>query len=304
MKIGCHVLEWGIANNKETRHTWDGKIWNTSLQQVFSEMSSLHYDGFDCSDADVVPYFANPSEFLHMKAENKLEYASSWVTLLPRAAKTFTADDKINPDLPMSDPRQFMPLAIDEITPESIRNDFIDKIEFANNFRGLEGQIITLGGPFMLREAIRPSYYRMVGEYMNDLAEEFRKLGVKTVFHPHLTTLAQNAEDIDRLYEYADKKLIGLLLDTAHLLAVGEDPAKIVRRYSTRISHTHMKDLGKGKFLELGDGEVNFQEVMQALVDVGYDGWLIAELDIPWKTAYGSAKANKAYMDQLVAGLA
>ena len=304
MKIGCHVLQWGIANDKETRHTWDGRVWNISLDEIFAQMSSLNYEGFDCSDSDIVPYFSHPDEFVQMTAENQLTYASSWVTLLPRASKTFSKEDQINPDWPMSDPRQFMPLAVSDINDEGIRNDLVDKIDFARHFQSMGGQIITLGGPFMLHESIRPEYYRMVGEYMNDLAEEFQKLGIKCVFHPHLTTLAQNAEDIDRLYEYADKRLIGLLLDTAHLLAVGEDPAKIVRRYSNRIEHCHLKDLGKGKFLELGEGDVNFPEVIHALVDVGYNGWLIAELDVPWKSAYESAKANKEYMDRLVAGIA
>ena len=76
----------------------------------------------------------------------------------------------------------------------------------------LGGQTITLGGPFILHKSIRDAHYRMIGGYMNDLAEEFITRGLKTVFHPHLTTLAQNSEEIDRLYESADKNLIGLLL--------------------------------------------------------------------------------------------
>jgi inosose dehydratase len=304
LKIGCHVLQWGIANDKETRHTWDGRIWKVSLEEVFSEMSSLHYEGFDCSDSDIVPYVSSPDEFVRMTTKYNLTYASSWVTLLPRATKTFSQEDKIDPNLPMSDPRQFLPLAIPEISEEMIRKDLQDKVEFARSLQSMGGHIMTLGGPFIRHESIRQPYYRMVGEYMNDLGEEFRKLGLKTVFHPHLTTLAQNAEEIDRLYEYADKKMIALVLDTAHLLAVGEDPARIVRRYSNRIEHTHLKDLGRGKFLELGEGDVDFPEVMRVLAEIGYDGWLIAELDVPWKTAYGSAKANKEYIDKLVAGVA
>jgi sugar phosphate isomerase/epimerase len=301
VKIGCHFLQWGIANDKETRHTWDGRIWNVGLPEIFSQMSSLHYTGFDCSDSDIIPYTNETDEFVRLITENKLTYVSSWVTLLPRASKVFAKEDKIDPNLPMSDPRQFMPLAIPEIKSENIKKDFLDKIDFAKTFSALKGQTITMGGPFILNENIQPSYYRMVGEYMNELAEEFRKMELKSVFHPHLTTLARNAEEVDRLYEYADKKLIGLLLDTAHLLAVGEDPEKFVRRYSSRIAHTHLKDLGQGNFLELGEGEVDFPGVMKALVDVGYNGWLTAELDVPHKSAFESAKANKAYLDRLLA---
>jgi len=304
LKIGCHVLQWGIAIDKETRHTWDGRIWYTSLDQVFSEMSEIGYEGFDCSDGDIAPFINSPGEFIVLTTKNKLDYVSSWVTLLPKSREeTFSKEDKVDPNLPMSDPRQFMGLAIKEITSEKIRADFKEKITFAKNFQALGGQMVTLGGPFILRENIRDPHYRMIGEYMNELAEEFRSLGLKTVFHHHLTTLAQNSEEIDRLYEYADKNLIGLLLDTAHLLAVGEDPARFVRKYSKSVAHTHLKDLGKGKFLELGEGDVNFPEVIQALADVGFDGWLTAELDIPWKGAYESAKANKAYLDRLVANL-
>ncbi len=303
MKIGCHALQWGIAIDKDRRHTWDGKVWNVSLENVLSDMAKLHYEGFDCSDNDAIQYFKVPEEFHRMLSQNMLSFVSTWVTLIPRTS-TFTQDDKINPDIPMSDPKQFAPLAIPEINIERIRKDFAEKVEYAKNFALLGGQLITLGGPFMLQDNIRNSYYEMIGEYVNDLAVEFKKLGLGCVYHPHLSTLVQNSEEIDRLYDYADKSLIKLLLDTAHLVAVGENPEKIVRKYSTRIGHTHFKDLGQGKFLELGEGNIDFDVIIKALVETGYSGWLIAELDVPWKTAFGSASTNKIYLDKLVAKFA
>ncbi len=299
MKIGCHVLQWGIAIDKDTRYTWDGRIWKTSLQQVLGEIAEMNYEGFDCSDNDIIPYFDRRQEFRAMVLEDKLSFVSCWVSLIPKTA-TFTQNNTFDPNRPQSDPLQYASLAIDEINPEAISKDYKAKVEFAKNFAGLGGQLITLGGPFIFASSVRDEHYRIIGEYVNDLAEEFKKLDLECVYHPHLMTLVQNSCDIDKLYEYADKDLVGLLLDTAHLAAVGEEPADIVRKYSSRILHCHFKDLGKGKFLELGQGKIDFKAIVKALIDINYRRWIIAELDVPSRSATESAKMNKEFLDGLV----
>src|SRR5690242_6382859 len=113
MKVGCSVLQWGMGINKRTRYTWDGRVWKVSLARALDDVSKLGFEGFDCSEGDLNPYFSDPAGFRRMVRQRKLKFASAWVTLLPRKLKR-SDRPAINPDLAMSDPRQFLPVSITE----------------------------------------------------------------------------------------------------------------------------------------------------------------------------------------------
>jgi inosose dehydratase len=74
---------------------------------------------------------------------------------------------------------------------------------------------------------------------------------------------------------------IGFCPDTAHLAAGGGDPAALIRRYPDRVRHVHLKDLRAATttFLPLGHGDIDFTDVLDAIHEIGYDSWLIVELD-------------------------
>lgn len=94
----------------------------------------------------------------------------------------------------------------------------------------------------------------------------------------------------------------GFNFDPSHLLWQGVDPVAFIRRFGERIFHVHMKDLklrangrtsvlnnhmpfGKpGRpwdFASLGHGDVDFDGIVRALNDVGYDGPLSVEWEDP-----------------------
>jgi sugar phosphate isomerase/epimerase len=52
--------------------------------------------------------------------------------------------------------------------------------------------------------------------------------------------------------------------------------------------------------VELGEGTVDLDSVFKELKNQGYDSWLVAELDIPSKTAYESSATNKRQLDRLI----
>jgi sugar phosphate isomerase/epimerase len=295
MKIGCHVLQWGMAINETTRYTWDGKVHDVSLPMALDDVAALRFEGFDCSDSDLIPYFPDPRRFVKIREDRGLEFGSAWVTLLPKKLAKGERGT-VNPKLPMSDPSQFLPLAIPRITEKDLEKDFPEKLRFARKMSEFGSKVITFGGPFMARQDIRDEYYRMVGEFLNSLAEEMKEFGIRPALHHHLSTLVQDEGDIDKLYDYADKNLVGLCMDTAHLTAAGFDPVRFVDKYSSRIFHVHLKDLFRGRFVELGTGKIDLRAAVDALREHGYDGWVVAELDIPRKTAYESAQINRRYM--------
>ena len=300
LKIGCHVLPWGLWTTKDTSYTWDGRKWKITLAEALHQISTLKYQGVDCSDGDLAPYFGEQEEFRRMLAKTNLEFAGVWSTIFP---KKLAPSERIfvDPDIPMSDPNQFRGLSIGAITEQMIREDLASKKALVGILASLGAQVLVTGGPFMLRGDMREEYYRITGSYLNEIGEDARAHGMRLVHHPHLGTLVERWKDIELLLERTDKKVVGICLDTAHLSAAGVNPMKLIRKHPDRIGHAHIKDLRGGQFVELGEGSVDLVSVLRELKRSGYEEWAISELDIPSRSAYESSASNKKVLDKLLA---
>ena len=72
----------------------------------------------------------------------------------------------------------------------------------------------------------------------------------------------------------------------------GINLANDIKRLAKRIAHVHIKDKDwHGNNVLLGTGEVNFKEVCQAFVDIGYDGTMTFET-VRGKDPIRTAKYN------------
>jgi inosose dehydratase len=128
------------------------------------------------------------------------------------------------------------------------------------------------------------------------LAERCRARGYEPTFHPHTATYVEAPWEISKLLELTD---IGVCLDTGHLLLGGGDPVKAVSDWGPRINHVHLKDANlaiigqiiedrapvtaiweRRAFCRLGAGDVALDEVLAALKDASYSGWMVVEQDI------------------------
>ena len=133
---------------------------------------------------------------------------------------------------------------------------------------------------------------------LNNLAEIVKKkFNVNICYHHHMGTLIQNEKEIDLLMNNTSKN-IKLLLDTGHLIFAGIEPMKIYKKYQSRISHVHLKDLRKdilkkclrydtsflksfinGVFTVPGDGFYDFKPLLSKLKKNNYNGWVIVEAE-------------------------
>jgi inosose dehydratase len=128
------------------------------------------------------------------------------------------------------------------------------------------------------------------------VAERCRERGYEPTFHHHTATYVEAHWEIERMLELTD---VGLCLDTGHLLLGRGEPVKAIRDWSDRINHFHLKDARletlhaiveeaapveaiwrRRAFCGLGDGDVPVDDVLAALRDIEYEGWLVVEQDI------------------------
>jgi inosose dehydratase len=148
------------------------------------------------------------------------------------------------------------------------------------------------------------SGWRRLAEGLAELDEVAGTAGLVHVLHPHVDTLVQTREDVERVLELSG---VALCLDTGHLVLGGADPLALAQEARDRIRHVHLKDVDgsvaerlragelsfveavqAGLFRPLGAGDAPVAETVAALEAAGYGGWYVLEQD----TAFVSAAAT------------
>ena len=133
---------------------------------------------------------------------------------------------------------------------------------------------------------------------LNHLGKIAKDRGFKLCFHHHMGTVVQTSEETDRMMSNTDPDLVFLCYDTGHFTFAGEDPLTMLKKYSDRIGHVHLKDMRlpvveevrknnmsflqavrSGAFTVPGDGDVDFDPIFKVLSDAGYKGWLLVEAE-------------------------
>ncbi|EGQ3946822.1 myo-inosose-2 dehydratase [Staphylococcus pseudintermedius] len=164
-------------------------------------------------------------------------------------------------------------------------------------------------------------------EEWNKLIDGLHRLGsiardndMKIVYHHHMGTGVQNTEEIKRLMDATDPKLVSLLYDTGHLHFSGEDIVDIFNLYMDRIHHIHFKDIRgtivehvkkenlsfleavkQGAFTVPGDGDIDFKPILEMIYESDYSGWIVveAEQDPAVANPFLYAKKAKEYINAI-----
>ncbi len=132
------------------------------------------------------------------------------------------------------------------------------------------------------------------------ILDAFDKLDVNFALEVHPTEIAFDTASAQRAVQaVGGHKRFGFNYDPSHLGYQGVDYVKFIRSFPDRIYHAHMKDAWWGHgdgtvgvfgghvnfadprrywdFRSLGHGDINFEEIIVALNDVGYQGPLSVE---------------------------
>ena len=94
---------------------------------------------------------------------------------------------------------------------------------------------------------------------------------------------------------------VNLCPDSAHISLGGTDNLKVIDSFFYRINYFHLKDLTDKGFVELGEGSLPLDKIVNLLKKKGYNGWLTVELDASEKTPLESAKISRAYLEKISA---
>ena len=144
--------------------------------------------------------------------------------------------------------------------------------------------------------------YQDFAKRFTPILDAFKAEGVRFALEVHPTEIAFDIATAQRaLAAVKNHKSFGFNYDPSHLGYQGVDYIKFIRMFGDRIFHCHMKDAWWGHgdgtvgvfgghtefadprrywdFRSIGHGDVDFEEIIVALNDVGYQG----PLSIEWE---------------------
>lgn len=272
MRVGYHTITWGgvvgdpvgVTSVKDLHYRVNGP-----MDRAIADIGSLGYEGVEMFDGNIVDFAERPADLRALLESASVELVG-----------VYTGGNFI----------------YDEILSEEL-SKVTRAAELAAQF-GASNLIV--GGGARRASGTRPEDYKRLAAALDQVSDIARAHGLEACYHPHLTTIVESPEELDLLMPHSR---IGFCPDTAHLVAGGGDPAELIRRYRDRVRHVHLKDVRSSplEFLPLGAGEIDFAAVLGALEEIGYDGWLVVELDSYDGDPREAAAQSKTYLDRLLA---
>lgn len=141
---------------------------------------------------------------------------------------------------------------------------------------GLAGVVYAPWGVFdpAHRAARTARSTEMLAQLDGDLADHGVTLGLEAI-NRFETDLINTAAEAAALARATSSPKIGVLLDTFHLNIEEKSIRGAITEAGERLVHFHVSDNDRGV---PGSGHVPWGEVRAGLADVGYRGWIIAEM--------------------------
>ena len=252
--------------------------WGSEERQAIDDISSLGYKGIQMRNNAVTDF--KPPELRGLLEQHNLKFVAL-------SSGDVSLDAPIEPQL----------------------RTHVSNAEFVKAVDGLYLQILDQLKPYPRK--VTPDECVQLGKTLTELGKLVSDTGVKLGYHNHMNTISEHPENLQRVMDASDPRYVGLLLDTAHYVAGGGDPAEAIVHYHDRLLFLHLKDVVDipmntpgakypFKFVELGRGRVNLPAVMDALRKTKFEGWAIVELDrVPDKsrTPKECAEISKEYLE-------
>jgi inosose dehydratase len=168
------------------------------------------------------------------------------------------------------------------------------------------------------RSVLSDLEWTRLAERVTQCAEIARDVGLQALFHQHADTYIETLEEVEELLRRVPSPLLKLCWDVGHATYGGIDPLQIIREHPERIAYIHLKDVDaavlascradradfgeairRRVFTEVGTGSLDVPGLLNALREIGYDGWLMVEQDSTWLRPLESARKSREYLRSL-----
>lgn len=159
----------------------------------------------------------------------------------------------------------------------------------------LGAEHLVVGGGAKRAAGTKPDDIKRLGAALEQVLDLARGYGLTAHYHPHLSTIVEGPDAVRAVFR---ETKIDFCPDTAHLAAAGGDVPAMIREHADRISYVHLKGFQHDPFAftPLDEGTLDMSAIVMALKEIGYGGWITAELDA-WPDPKDGAERSLAFLE-------
>lgn len=263
-KLAYHANCWGDLGGSAVGVTSITQLaYRTfgDMKRAFAEIAATGYEGVEVFDGNLLDFSA--ADMRALLADNGLSLVATY------AGGNFIFDD---------------------ILPEELAR----VTRAADRAAELGAPHLVVGGGAKRFDGIRESDYHKLAAALDRVKEIADARGLRAHYHPHLSTIVEGPAEVAKIFSLTG---IDFCPDTAHLAAAGGDPAQLIRDHASRITYVHLKGLQREPFAftPIDRGDVATDDIIAAMRDVGFNGWVCTELDA-WPDPHEGARASMNYL--------
>jgi inosose dehydratase len=296
IRVANAPCSWGVLE-------FEGTARSVPYDRVLDEIRDTGYDGTELGDWGFMP--TEPDALKRAVADRGLRLMAAFVPVALANGSAHKAG------------------AVTAVRTARLLRDAgeSDAIVVLSDDNGAAAEREGNAGRITAAHGLSDSQWKMFAAGAEYIARAVRdEAGLRTAFHPHCGGYVETVQEIDELMRCTNPSLLGLCLDTGHIVYAGGDPLDVLERHGDRVWHVHFKDCdpqvaanaraaGLGYFAavrsqlfcKLGAGAVNFAAVLSALRRRRYEGWIVVEQDVfpGLGSPAESATRNRLYLRSL-----
>ena len=148
-------------------------------------------------------------------------------------------------------------------------------------------KIANVKDPEERKKICPPREWRLESDKMMDLLEKYcREYDLRAAVHNHgpdNAYLYPTAESALKRIGSRDNKRLGVCLDVGHERRAGLDPVEFIKKNGDRVVEVHLKNIKIDPVVNYAKegprGELDIPGILQALADVGFDGYCLVEYE-------------------------
>ena len=169
--------------------------------------------------------------------------------------------------------------------------------------------------PLATKPKLSDTEMKDYGRKMSEFATWVEAQGMPLVYHHHMAAAVETEAELDLFMKHST---VPLLFDAGHMAFAGGDVLRVLDNHHKRITHVHTKDIRrgvvdgldrtkdsfldavvKGAFTVPGDGSLDFEAIVKACANYGYEGWFVVEAEQDPKANPPLLMAQKGHKELL-----
>ncbi len=133
---------------------------------------------------------------------------------------------------------------------------------------------------------------------LKELAPAAKDMDMLILVENHANNNIETLEDYERIFDAIDSPFVGMCMDNAHFDGARVDLMQVIEKFHSKILHIDLKDtaaMGIHKVVNYGEGVTRNNQVVERMVELGYQGYLLVEMAPPRNEVTLVSDLRRAY---------